>query len=149
MNDVGHEQRTPTVSVEDRNRILDRLARVCRATDTEDLDALVTSYAPDGAWASEMFPPVEGRTALEAFFRGFFADDTQLFVRRGQHWLSNHVLEPETADRVVVTSNWSFFQQGEAGPELRYMGIYRDVVGRHGGRWLIERREITTTMAAP
>ncbi len=145
MNDATNPVPMPTP--EDRALVLDTIARLNRAFDTEDLDALLDVFTDSGAWVSPLYGAITGREARATFFAEFFADDTQLAYRRGQHWVTNLIFEQVTDERIVTWSNYALYIANDGGPKPVLLGHYVDTFAKVGGRWLVERREIAVGLS--
>ena len=128
--DERHEQ-------DDRRAIARLLAEYCHLCDDGDFDALVDRFTIDGSFV--LFgQETTGREALRRWY-----EEMQRPERRGKHITGNMVVDVH-GDRATAASDFVFVARVDGRLAPLMAGRYVDELHRHGGRWLIGRREALT-----
>lgn len=120
----------------DRLEILDLLARYNHAHDFDDINAWVTTFAPDAEFITRRSTS-HGHEELRRFF---LAGRERLSDVR--HWIGNVVIAGD-GNRATSHCYMLLFQQVEGRSTLRLSGSYDDELRRIDGSWKIARRKIT------
>lgn len=131
-----------SLTADDKRTILDLLSRSAYAYDQRQLDMLESCFAADASFSiqikdADLMGPFEGRDAIMTLYRNSM--DAQTDVRR--HIVSNAFFESD-GDQPVVVSNLTLFATEAATARLLATGVYRDVLCRLDGRWVIKKRHL-------
>ena len=131
-----------TISLDDRQAIYDTLARYVWGMDTCDIEAVVTTFTPDG-----VVKDVTGTRwdAAAGGVRGFATHFlTRPNRRGGQHHVQHLLVEPADGGGCRVTSCWVSIQWDAEGDRkfIRAMGSYVDTCVKVDGRWRIQEKII-------
>ncbi|HEY4224750.1 MAG TPA: nuclear transport factor 2 family protein [Pseudolysinimonas sp.] len=116
-------------------------ARYNRAGDSDDRDAWLACFAPDGSF---------GRVDLGTEHRGLeaIARMSDGYPVHGRHVTVDHIIEVEVdGDRATQTCTLLFFD-AERGYALHMVGTYDDTLVRRDGHWLFLDRRLTANFLA-
>lgn len=138
------------LTAEDHFAIRNTQARYCHAIDTGDADGWASVFTEDcvfeESFADQLLATrLVGREAVREFAR--VAHEMIPHMRCGRHWTSNHVIEGD-GDEATSVSFVMFVSSLDEGSVI-VNGIYRDVLRRVEGKWLLAKREalLDTTAA--
>jgi SnoaL-like domain len=132
----------PTISLDDRQAIYDTLARYVWGMDTGDIEAVITTFTPNG-----VVKDVTGTRwdAAAGGVRGFATHFlTRPNRRGGQHHVQHLFVESVDGGGCRVTSYWVSIQwdaEGD-GKFIRAMGSYVDTCVKVNGQWRIKEKII-------
>jgi len=125
-----------SISAEDRSEIQELHARYCWASDTGDVELLLSLYAPDGSFSGRG-GTVKGHEELQRQLDG------RPPARFGtQHNITNIVLWRED-DSIQATSYCLIVGPSDDGSVISIRGFYRDRIVRVDGHWVFGSRTFT------
>jgi 3-phenylpropionate/cinnamic acid dioxygenase small subunit len=119
------------------------LGRAAHGYDARDVDMLTACFATDARMVIRITDqatvgPFNGRDAIMGLMRQSM--ETQTDARR--HVITNIFFEECGETRARVVSDLSLFATEGGRARLLCTGVYRDVVVRSGGRWVIADRDL-------
>jgi uncharacterized protein (TIGR02246 family) len=131
-----------SISAQDRAEIHELISRYCWASDTGDVELLLSLYAPDGSFSGRG-GTVNGHKELQ------FQLEERPPDRYGtQHTVTNIVLWQED-DAIQATSYCLIAGPTDDGSVIRTRGFYRDQIVRVDGHWVFASRTFTQWEVAP
>jgi hypothetical protein len=140
-------QEEPPVNVEDRLAIDDLYARICVALDTGDAAGWVSLFTEDAVF--ERHVTVRGHAELLEFIRGRIAARATDPIARPQHWTTNLVLSGEPPEVRGFCYLMKVGRPRDGGPAMiASVAVYRDVLRKVDGRWLVGRRRVSAEVPA-
>jgi hypothetical protein len=134
-----------TMTIDDREAILEVLSRYCHYVDGGEADKWAELFTEDGSFARAGgsfdigVGPFSGRAALRKMASHFRAD--------GLHFSANPVITVDGDEATV--SSYVLVLQGREHPEVRMSGLYQDRLQKVDGQWLFSSRHLTTEMQRP
>jgi hypothetical protein len=135
------------ITAADRVEILELLARYNRAADTDNMDALLACFLPDGE-VSSPFGTARGHAGIEESRRKVAASSAAERLRGGQHWVNNVIVEDAGEDEATVSADHVLIKPTADGTGvITVVGAYDDRVRKVDGRWLFVSRTVSTLSA--
>ena len=138
---------------QDRAQIEKLMWQYARALDTENADAYVAVYTPDGQFGSGA-NAVKGRDALKKMINDLRQRAAETEAKSGQkrppmyHVTANGYLEFIDKDHARMEAYWmTVFSGGAPNAPARVAAVGREVdeLVRLNGHWLIKLRDVTPT----
>ncbi|GEL17244.1 nuclear transport factor 2 family protein [Pseudonocardia asaccharolytica] len=123
------------ISAEDRQLIIELLARYSWAFDAGDADGVATLFTENGVFHGSS-GPIEGRSALREFVKRAKANAAECSM---QHWVGNTVLTRTEGNAVRARSYLTVVLVGEHA-EVRAAGEYDDLLVKESGEWRFTSR---------
>jgi hypothetical protein len=130
---------------QDHAELNELYARYCDGVDADDPPAIVSLFAPGGAFHREntsvAFSERKsfiGEDALLEFFGTWSAG-----MSPHQHWINNVWFESAGENTVTGHASWAILHEAGGKGEILALGKYRDEVVRVDGRWRFQNRYIT------
>lgn len=132
-----------SLSSEEKLAIHELLSRSAYALDERAAEPLAATFAQQGSFSlriagGDLIGPFEGREGIMELMTGAWAEQTDL--RR--HVVSNIFFDGEEQGNPVAVSNLTLFATEDGEIQLLTAGVYRDVVTRIDGSWVILRRHL-------
>lgn len=146
-------------ALQDHIEIEQLLMRYAAAFNTQDADAYVGTFTPDGSLElrrdvdqAPFLGPFKGREALRKqwFPRGGVSGGRKFGAMR--HVTTNYEIDVKADTATVraffmeVVSNGANIPPGSKPPTIHAMGRYEDELVRLEGRWLFKRRVVITDL---
>jgi uncharacterized protein (TIGR02246 family) len=128
-------------SVADELAVRNLVARLSRNADIGDIDAYMSSFAPDAEW-NMPGAPVSGHDAIRT---GLIERRSTGAVGPGsntRHMVSTVTVDVD-GDTATSESYFQYFSDTTSNPTLRLVGYYRDVFVRTSAGWRLSKRDIT------
>lgn len=127
----------------DERAIQQTLYRITRAQDDLDEEAVVCEFTADVSWISHIpgvnLPPIQGRDALLAHFRGQHQKQRHMGVL-GRHVVSNILYEERTRDTQKVRSIVVTVATREGNTSIGWSASYDDTFVKTADGWKIQSR---------
>lgn len=117
------------LTAEDREEMIELVARYNYAIDSRDAEAWADTFTEDGRFYVPPKHDVRGREALIAFIGSFGPPG-------GHHWTTNFLIEGDGDDATMLVES-IFIRGGDAGGRGRYVNTMKRV----GGRWKFAERK--------
>jgi uncharacterized protein (TIGR02246 family) len=130
---------------EDKDAVRELLARCCRLSDDGDAETMAALFSEDGVWEAALNRAV-GRPAIIEHMARF--NPPAIPGLRRRHLLAGVIVTLE-GDGAAAQATWMSLRQGAAGPEIRTVGSYDDLMVKEKGNWLIRRHRVVAEIAAP
>jgi hypothetical protein len=124
----------------DRIEIESLLAEYAFAFDEGHPDEWAATFTADGEFWDRAGTRVKGTAELRAYAASFAGPDH--VARTNQHWATNVVLTPLTADRMGLRCYGMIVTVADGDPRIRSITGYDDELRRTEGRWRFSRRRV-------
>jgi 3-phenylpropionate/cinnamic acid dioxygenase small subunit len=132
----------------DQLEIRNLIARLAHLADDGELELYATCYSDDISWEAPPGPdgPVPARRGLAAAVDGSRqrrAEGIQGPNSHVRHVVSTTEVRSDGSDRATSRSYWRMYQNGNAEPQVRALGVYDDEFTRTPAGWRMSRRTIS------
>ena len=117
------------LTAEDREEMIELVARYNHAIDSRDAEAWADTFTEDGRFYVPPNHDVRGREALIAFIGSFGPPG-------GHHWTTNFLVDGDGNDATMLVES-IFIRGSDAGGRGRYVNTMKRV----GGRWKFAERK--------